>query len=80
MASLTEQTLAGPYYRFRTFQDLYEAKWGNDAARNRAAVVKRLSTVPVYVLFFLLSGHFFPLDVVKTQARTRKRTAILEKY
>ncbi len=54
----------GPYYRFRTFQDMYDLKFWTMADCDKA-MLKRISRVPVYVVLFLLSGQLFPLSAVK---------------
>ena len=55
---------SGPYYRFRTFQDMYEQKY-SEIADCDGAMLKRLSRVPGYVALFLLSGYLFPLSAVQ---------------
>jgi len=57
--------LTGPYFRFRTFQDMYEARWSYEVDR-KAALLNRLRPVPVYVALFLLSGWLFPMEPVKS--------------
>jgi len=58
--------LTGPYYRFRTFQDLYETPYAKYAYCT-ADMLIRLSRVPIYVILFLFSGYLFPLDAVKNE-------------
>merc|ERR1712136_451289 len=58
--------LTGPYYRYRTFEDMYEGPWSARVDRWSAAM-SRLSTVPFYVVLFLASGAIFPLDAVKSE-------------
>ena len=57
---------SGPYYRFRTFQDLYETPYAKYAYCT-ADMLIRLSRVPIYVILFLFSGYLFPLDAVKNE-------------
>ena len=54
----------GPYYKYRTWQDMYTSPWSGQANCD-SAVWKRISVVPMYVLLFFISGQLFPLDVVK---------------
>ncbi len=58
--------LTGPYYTYRTFQDLYST---DNAARADCdgACLRRLSRLPAYIALFLLAGYLFPL---KVQRRT----------
>ena len=58
--------ITGPYYRFRTFQDLYETPYAKYAYCT-ADMLIRLSRVPIYVILFLFSGYLFPLDAVKNE-------------
>jgi len=58
--------LTGPYYRFRTFQDLYDTPYAKYAYCT-ADMLIRLSRVPIYVILFLFSGYLFPLDAVKNE-------------
>ena len=55
-------SFSGPYYRFRTFQDLYEKPYAKYAECELAMWI-RLSRVPIYVILFLISGYLFPLKV-----------------
>ena len=55
--------ISGPYYRFRTFQDLYETPYSKYAHCDQA-MWNRLSRVPIYVILFLISGYLFPLKAV----------------
>jgi len=57
--------LTGPYYRYRTFEDMHRGSWSPRVDRVSAAL-SRLSTVPIYVVLFLASGAIFPLDAVKS--------------
>ena len=54
--------LTGPYYRFRTFQDLYETPYVNYAECD-FAMIKRIIRAPIYIVLFLVTGYIFPLKV-----------------
>ena len=54
----------GPYYKYRTWQDMYMSPWSSQANCD-SAVLKRISVVPMYVILFFISGQLFPLEVVK---------------
>ena len=54
--------LTGPYYRFRTFQDLYETPYVNYAECD-FAMIKRIIRAPIYIVLFLITGYIFPLKV-----------------
>jgi len=56
--------LTGPYYSFRTWTDMYGQRWSRWANCDKA-LVERGYILPVYVILFILSGRFFPLDIVK---------------
>jgi len=55
--------LTGPYYRFRTFQDLYETPYVNYAECD-FAMIKRIIRAPIYIVLFLITGYIFPLKAV----------------
>merc|ERR1712020_731975 len=55
--------LTGPYYRFRTFQDLYESPYVNYAECD-FAMIKRIIRAPIYIFLFLVTGYIFPLKAV----------------
>ncbi len=55
--------LTGPYYRFRTFQDLYETSYAKNADCD-LAMIARIIRAPFYVVLFLVSGYIFPLSAV----------------
>ena len=55
--------LTGPYYRFRTFQDLYEAPYALKADCE-TLMLQRIIRVPFYLVLFLVSGYFFPISAV----------------
>ena len=59
-----ELILIGPYYSFRTWTDMYEQRWSRWANCDKA-LIERGYILPVYVILFILSGRFFPLDIVK---------------
>ena len=54
--------LTGPYYTFRTFQDMYETPYASYIDCD-FAMIKRILRVPFYVVLFLVSGYIFPLKV-----------------
>ncbi|TRY68844.1 hypothetical protein TCAL_03048 [Tigriopus californicus] len=58
--------LTGPYFKFRTFNDLYSTSFGQleDCTRQ---TLTRISRVPIYIALFLLSGYLFPLKVVEEE-------------
>lgn len=56
--------LLGPYYSFRTWTDMYGQRWSRWANCDKA-LIERGYILPVYVILFILSGRFFPLDIVK---------------
>jgi len=58
--------LTGPYYKYRTFEDLHAAEYSTHADC-RGAVISRLTTTPLYLTGFLLSEYLFPLDAVKEE-------------
>jgi len=55
--------LTGPYYRFRTFQDLYETPYAQYAECD-LAMIKRIIRAPIYIILFLITGYIFPLKAV----------------
>jgi len=57
--------LTGPYYRYRTFLDMYERDWSSRVDK-KSACLRRIRTVPVYVILFLVFGKIFPIDAVKS--------------
>lgn len=59
--------LTGPYYRFRTFKDFFNRPFGNYAACNEETM-KKLVTVPLFVLIFLGATHFWPLSYAQSDA------------
>lgn len=58
--------LTGPYYRFRTFQDLYETPYGLKADCE-TLMLQRIIRVPFYLILFLVSGYFFPISAVLSE-------------
>ena len=54
--------LTGPYYRFRTFQDMYETPYAKYAECD-FAMIKRIIRAPIYIFLFLVTGYIFPLKV-----------------
>ena len=54
--------ILGPYYKYRTFEDLHDAEYSANADC-KAAVISRLSTIPLYLAGFFVSEYLFPLDV-----------------
>ena len=56
--------ITGPYYRFRTWKDMYDYPWSR-WADSGSAVLNRGYIIPAYAILFILSGHFFPINVVK---------------
>ena len=57
--------ITGPYYRYRTFLDMYERDWSSRVDK-KSACLRRIRTVPVYVILFLVFGKIFPIDAVKS--------------
>ena len=55
---------SGPYYRFRTWKDMYDYPWSRWVDCG-SAVLDRGYIIPAYAILFILSGHFFPINVVK---------------
>ena len=53
----------GPYYRFRTFQDLYGTPFALVADCD-TAMLQRIIRVPFYLILFLASGYLFPISAV----------------
>ena len=53
----------GPYYRFRTFQDLYRTPFALVADCD-TAMLQRIIRVPFYLILFLASGYLFPISAV----------------
>ena len=64
MLTVDTLILLGPYYSFRTWQDMYSQRWSRWANCDKA-LIERGYILPVYVILFILSGRFFPLDIVK---------------
>lgn len=56
--------LTGPYFKFRTFDDLYSLSFAKSGDCTQQTL-KRISRVPIYITLFLLSGYLFPLKVVE---------------
>lgn len=57
--------LTGPYYRFRTFQDLYVNPEFVKNTDCDLAMMQRIIRAPFYIVLFLISGYIFPLAAVK---------------
>jgi len=63
--------ITGPYYKYRTWQGLYQDQWNpavtGDGTICETSALSRAKNVPLYVLLFLVSGYLFPLSVVETK-------------
>ena len=55
--------LTGPYYKFRTFLDLYEKPYAKYADCD-LAMMTRILRAPFYVVLFLVTGYLFPIKAV----------------
>ncbi|KAB7506011.1 Lysophospholipid acyltransferase 7 [Armadillidium nasatum] len=59
--------LTGPYYRFRTYQDMIHFPSEKENPDFLAATLHRVRYVPLYAFMFLLSSHFFPLSFAESR-------------
>ncbi|XP_023346078.1 lysophospholipid acyltransferase 7 [Eurytemora carolleeae] len=64
--------ITGPYLKFSVWKGIYRDCWNpavtgeNEAAIN-TALYKRARNIPFYIGAFLISGYFFPLNIVETE-------------
>jgi hypothetical protein len=56
---------SGPYYRYRTYWDLFNSPYA-DYADCGGATLKRIVLAPVAAALFLISSNIFPWDVSTT--------------
>lgn len=56
------QILSGPYYKYRTYTDMFELPYSTCVPANRF-LKKRLQVVPIYILLYLCGNFLYPLDV-----------------
>ena len=55
--------LTGPYYKYRTFHDLYNEPYTLYADCD-ANMWGRMVGLPIYIVLFLVTGYIFPLKVL----------------
>ncbi|KAG8181100.1 hypothetical protein JTE90_003149 [Oedothorax gibbosus] len=58
--------LVGPYYRYRTFEDLFNKPYSKSVSHNDF-LKKRIIVVPLYIFLYLLSDYFFPLSLAASK-------------
>ncbi|XP_021002712.1 lysophospholipid acyltransferase 7 isoform X2 [Parasteatoda tepidariorum] len=58
--------LVGPYYRFRTYEDLFKKPYSMNVSHS-SFLKKRIIVVPLYACLYLLTDYFFPLEFASSQ-------------
>ncbi|KAF4521844.1 hypothetical protein B566_EDAN003718 [Ephemera danica] len=59
--------LTGPYYRYRTYWDLFHSPYA-DYADCKSATMKRLILAPIAAVLYLISSNVFPWDYGQSDA------------
>ncbi|XP_054711762.1 lysophospholipid acyltransferase 7-like, partial [Uloborus diversus] len=58
--------LVGPYYKYRTYDDLFEKPYST-CVPHQMFLKKRLIVIPFYICLYLLSDYFFPLSLAASE-------------